>query len=141
MSKKIVDGFLVSLLILTSSSLCFGGMQSENYRIARSVQSGGGVFMASESFVVDATLGQASPVGLSSSAAYDLQAGFWFYVLLKGDLNGDGEVNLADLVLSLQLMAGMSTSDVRWRADVNRDGRIGLAEAVYILGKTAGLRD
>ena len=116
-------------------------MESENYRMARSVQSGGGAFMASESFVVDATLGQASTIGLSSSAGHELQAGFWFYVLLKGDLNGDGEVNLADLVLSLQLMAGLSTSDVRWRADINRDGRISLAEAVYILGKTAGLRD
>jgi hypothetical protein len=132
---------LIITFVLGSAMTCPAGMESENYRIARSVQSGGGAFMASESFVVDATLGQTSPIGLSSSAAYDLQAGFWFYVLLKGDLNGDGEVNLADLVLSLQLMAGMSVSDVRWRADVNRDGRIGLAEAVYILGKTADLRD
>jgi hypothetical protein len=60
---------------------------------------------------------------------------------MKGDLNGDGEVNLADLVLSLQLMVGMSIPDMRWGADVNRDGQIGLAEALYILGRMAGLRD
>lgn len=141
MGQKILEAFLVGAFILTSSSLCFGSMQSANYHITRSVQSGGGVFMVSENYAVGATLGEAPGNGLASSATYYLQAGFWFSVLMKGDLNGDGEVNLADLVLSLQLMVGMSTPDMRWGADVNRDGQIGLAEALYILGRMAGLRD
>ena len=59
---------------------------------------------------------------------------------MKGDVNGDGIIDLADLVLSLQLLAGMSASDVHRGADVNVDGQIGLAEAIFILGKAAGLR-
>ena len=59
---------------------------------------------------------------------------------MKGDINGDGRVDLADLVLSLQLLAGMSASDVHTGADVNTDGHIGLPEAIFILGKAAGLR-
>jgi hypothetical protein len=58
-----------------------------------------------------------------------------------GDVNGDGVIDLADLVLSLQLLSGMGASGVNRGGDVNADGRIGLAKALYILGKAAGLRD
>ena len=96
--------------------------------------------MGSENYMAGATLGQASPIGPSSSENSAVQAGFWFSVLMKGDVNGDGVIDLADLVLSLQLVTGMTASDVHRGADVNRDGQIGLAEAMYILGKAAGLR-
>jgi hypothetical protein len=141
MRRKMLEGFLIGVIILTFSALCFGGMESENYRISKSVQSAGGAFMASENYVMFSTLGQASGIGRSSSASYGVQAGFWISILTKGDVNGDGKVDLADLVLSLQLLIGMSASDVHRGADVNGDGHIGLAEAIFVLGKAAGLRD
>ena len=96
--------------------------------------------MASENYVAAATLGQASAIGLSSSAGYAVQAGFWFSIFMKGDVNWDGKVDLANLVLSLQALTGLSPAGVHRGADVNGDNQIGLAEALYILGKAAGTR-
>ncbi len=58
-----------------------------------------------------------------------------------GDVNGDGDVTLADAVLSLKICAGedMSGQNISTAADVNTDGKIGIAEAVFVLRKTAGL--
>jgi len=97
--------------------------------------------MISENYAAFGTLGQGSGAGSSSSAGYAVQAGFWFSILEEGDLNGDGIIDLADLVISLQVLAGSSPPRVQRGADVNGDGTIGLAEAIYILGKAAGLRD
>ena len=62
-----------------------------------------------------------------------------------GDVNGDHSTNLADAILSLQVMAGMNPDGIRTGyatsgADVNEDGKIGLAEVIYILQHVAGLR-
>ena len=141
MREKMWRLFLVGTFLFNFWTLCFAGMESENYRIPRSVQSGGGAFMASENHVAGATLGQTSAIGLSRSAGYGVQAGFWNFILMKGDVNGDGEVDLADLVLSLQVLTGMAPANLHRGADVDADGQIGLAEAIYILGKAAGLRD
>jgi hypothetical protein len=140
MINKALKGLLVAALVLGSPTLCQAGMESESYRITRSVLSGGGAFMGSENYNMDSTLGQASGTGISLSEHYAVQAGFWFSVLMRGDVNGDGVIDLADVVLSLQLLSGMSASDLHRGADVNADGRIGLAEAIFILGKAAGLR-
>jgi len=61
---------------------------------------------------------------------------------LYGDVNGDGDVNLTDMVIVLKLQADLDrTKDYyNMKADVNGDNRIGSAEAVYILQKTAELR-
>ncbi|MCX6574800.1 MAG: dockerin type I repeat-containing protein, partial [Candidatus Aminicenantes bacterium] len=65
--------------------------------------------------------------------------------VLKGDINGDGNVNLADAILALQVNAGMAPSGIRSGyaasgADVNGNGKVGEAEAIYILQYVAGLR-
>jgi hypothetical protein len=58
-----------------------------------------------------------------------------------GDVNGDGYVNLADAILTLQTLSGMAPSETIYKnADVNGDGEIGLAEVIYILQKVAGMR-
>lgn len=64
---------------------------------------------------------------------------------IKGDLNADGSVTIADAILALQVLGGMNPSGVRADfagsgADVNGDARIGAAELVYILQKVALLR-
>jgi hypothetical protein len=57
-----------------------------------------------------------------------------------GDITGDGVVDLADLILVLQILAQNSELPVYANADVNDDGRIGLSEAIYILQKLSELR-
>ena len=140
MRHKALVSLLIAVSVFGPAALCQAGMGSENYLVLKPTQSAGGAFMASENYYTGSTLGQTSGIGPTSSSSYAVQAGFWFSVLMKGDVNGDGIIDLADLILSVQLLAGMSPSDVNKGADVNADGRIGLAEAVFILGKAAGLR-
>lgn len=64
----------------------------------------------------------------------------------KGALNGDGEVNLADAILSLQVLSGNSPAGIRSDyvssgADVNGDNKIGLEEILFILQKVSSLRN
>lgn len=52
----------------------------------------------------------------------------------KGDLNGDGEVNIADAVTVLNAMAGQ---DIPGNADVNGDGEVNIADFVTVLNLMA----
>ena len=58
----------------------------------------------------------------------------------KGDVNGSLKADLADAVLALQVVAGMSPGGVYAEADVNGDQKIGLEEAVYALQIVAEIR-
>jgi subtilisin family serine protease len=61
--------------------------------------------------------------------------------VLKGDVNGDSNIDLADAILCLKVMSGKaSAAEVYMEADVNGDGKIGMAEVIYILQKAASLR-
>jgi len=58
-----------------------------------------------------------------------------------GDANGNGVVDLTDLVLILQLLSGIDPQQpISLSADVDIDTKIGLAEAIYVMQKVAGLR-
>ena len=59
-----------------------------------------------------------------------------------GDVNGDGVVNLSDVILALQVMSGMTPTgqNIFMSADINGDGKIGLPEVIYILQKVSGIR-
>jgi len=50
-----------------------------------------------------------------------------------GDVNHDGEVNLTDAILALQVLAGLAPEGVYVGADLNNDGKIDLVEVIYIL--------
>lgn len=52
---------------------------------------------------------------------------------VPGDVNGDGSVDLADVILVLRMMTHMHDGHIHVNADVNGDGRIGQAESIYIL--------
>ncbi|MDY6950590.1 MAG: dockerin type I repeat-containing protein [Thermodesulfobacteriota bacterium] len=59
----------------------------------------------------------------------------------KGDVNGDGNVDLADAIFALRILVGLEPAgEIRLDADVNGDSRIGLEEIFYIMGRIAGLR-
>jgi len=59
-----------------------------------------------------------------------------------GNVNNDTTVDLKDVILSIQVSAGLTpTSYVYKKCDINGDGKIGLEEAVYDLQVVAGLRE
>ncbi len=61
---------------------------------------------------------------------------------VKGDMDGDGSLTLADLIIVLRICAGenVSPETALSVADVNDDNRVGPAEAVYILLEISGMR-
>ncbi len=56
-----------------------------------------------------------------------------------GDMNRDGNVDLADTALALQVLSGMKPV-VDSYLDINGDSRLGTEEAIYILQKFSGFR-
>ena len=58
----------------------------------------------------------------------------WGPELIKGDVNGDGEVNIADINALIDLiLVGPSTADNLQSADVNGDGEINIADVNAII--------
>jgi cyclophilin family peptidyl-prolyl cis-trans isomerase len=58
-----------------------------------------------------------------------------------GDVDNNGQIDISDVILSLQAAAGKDTSSgISSDADVNADAAVGLAEAAYGLQIVAGVR-
>ena len=74
------------------------------------------------------------------SAVGDASINYVIGAVAKGDVNGDGEVDLADLVTILKVLTGATVSNPYVGADVNGDGKIGLHDAIYVLQVVAELR-
>ena len=115
----------------------YAEMTSTNYRITSTVLSGGGNAMSSVSFRLESTLGQPGTICSSSSDSYSIDSGFWHTVLLSviGDVNGDGSVDLEDVITALQVVTGQTPENIIKAADVDGDGVIGLIEALSVLHK------
>ena len=59
----------------------------------------------------------------------------------KGDLDADGEINIKDVILALQVASFVNTHvPIYTMADINEDGKIGLEEAMYALEVISGAR-
>ena len=52
--------------------------------------------------------------------------------IVKGDVNGDGQVDLTDVVLAMQVLSLMSPSATIYR-QAGGDQKIGLQDIIYIL--------
>ena len=78
-----------------------------------------------------------SPITIAGLLGIDLAG-----TIGAGDLNGDGAVTMADVVLALQLLSGMDMTGktINLRADADGNGKISTSELIFILQKTAGLR-
>ena len=83
----IITGFAVGLF-LTAVPGAFAGMQSDSYAITADVVSGGGGAMTSDSYQLQSTIGQPSPlmdqIDPPYSTNYDLYPGFWYTLSATG---------------------------------------------------------
>jgi hypothetical protein len=57
---------------------------------------------------------------------------------IRGDVNGDGQVGIADIVAVTGYMAGTNSNVSLAAADVNGDGQVGIADIVAITDIMAG---
>jgi len=80
-----------------------------------------------------------SPFQINDYQITDFGSSWVSYVPTPGDINGDGQINLTDVILTLQIVSGSDITGVQHSRDVNSDGVIGLAEAIYILKYIAEL--
>ncbi|MBQ4367494.1 MAG: dockerin type I repeat-containing protein [Muribaculaceae bacterium] len=56
--------------------------------------------------------------------------------LLKGDVNGDGEISVADITALVNIVLSseqLTDPDLFYRADVNSDGEIGIADITSLV--------
>jgi YVTN family beta-propeller protein len=62
-------------------------------------------------------------------------------VIRKGDLNGDGAVNVADALVGLQVTLGLRKADSNILAtgDLNGDGRVNLADVLIVMRLALGM--
>lgn len=58
----------------------------------------------------------------------------------SGDIDGDDDVDLADAIAGLKILADIPPATVNLDADVNQDGRIGLEDVIFVLQKVGELR-
>jgi len=65
----------------------------------------------------------------------------WFKFGMKGDINGDGLINILDLVRCVNIILGIPpppTSYEQWAADVNNDGLVNVVDVVAIVNIILG---
>lgn len=64
-------------------------------------------------------------------------------VLVTGDIDDNGTVDLTDAILVLEVISrkDITSDDITAVTDVNGNGKIGLQEAIYILQKVSELRE
>jgi hypothetical protein len=86
------------------------------------------------------------PLSFPESAELNMPLKWTAFGAVKGDLNGDDDLNLIDAIISMQTLSGLNTSAyIRTGypssgADINEDNSVGLAEAIYILQGLSQLR-
>ena len=85
-------------------------------------------------------LGEESDVEIKASSPKWFKADYFRLTyesaeaLKKGDVNGDGEVNISDIVAIINTMAGTAT----WPGDVNGDNSIDISDIVMVINIMAG---
>ena len=65
----------------------------------------------------------------------------YFYIkvdALKGDVNGDGKVNVSDVSALINMILGVTAMD-QTRADVNGDGRVNVSDVTALINIILGI--
>lgn len=109
------------------------------------------VFTPAAPLAEGATYTAVVTTGARDAGATPLQADYtWSFTtariqtvpaVVKGDVTGDGKVNISDATLALRLAVGLqaATADQLKAADFNGDGRIAVNEVMLILRAAVGL--
>lgn len=135
---------LISVVMLASQAFA-GPMESANYKMPASVIGSGGGSASSANYQLEATIGEPA-IGPADSTNYDLYAGFLAALMAilprAGDVNADGVVDTADVVLLLQITGGLknATDGQPANGDVTGNGRIDLDDAAKVLRYLNGLQ-
>jgi PKD repeat protein len=144
---------LIGLLCLIATASAMG---STSFDLSWNVIGGGGGALTSPSYTMSSTVGQIA--GLSSSTSYKLQAGYWVadscgslaVIALPGyaslptdpdgdciyeDLNGNGRLDFADVVLYFNQMEWIAQNEPVSAFDLNGNSRIDFADIVKLFGE------
>ena len=147
-------------IILVIGLLCLAGtaaaMGSANFDLSWNVIGGGGGSLTSTSYMLGGTVGQIT--GISTSTNYRLHAGFWVFDscgslpidplpgytnvptdpdgdCIYEDLNANGRLDFADVVLYFNQMAWISANEPIAAFDLNGNNRIDFADIVALFNE------
>ncbi len=141
----IVGIALVAVLAVTWSALAQTGALDVPWF---SVDGGGGT-SAGGNFTLDGTIGQAD-AGRLAGGDFAVEGGFIPGVAVPpvlavtcGDLNDDGDVNVFDAIMELQIIVGLITpTETQVKVgDVVRDGAIDVFDVILLLQHIVGLTE
>jgi len=130
----VAKGIVALALIVGVAAICGAESSSTNYVLEQSVMGSAGGPASSASYSLDSTLGQPTPIGVSTSASYTLEAGFWYQrAYLPGDVNDDCKVNILDLIFIRNHLNMSPTSNPdAAKADVNGDGKVNILDLIMV---------
>ncbi len=118
----------------------------QNFRISWDVFDSAGGSGSSDSFKLQDSVGQSSPIGESGSVSYKIYAGFHVPLAIfpppkPGDVSNNGEVTAYDAAMVLQHVVGLITLSPKQQktADVTGDETVSALDAAWILQYTVGL--
>ncbi len=142
---------VVAIFLISVSVSCADSATSGNYTLNNGTLSNSGGSSASSNFQQKGNA-RIYSTEQSRGTLYAIQSGIPHIVpsvILYGDLNGDGIVDVADALRSLKIAIGLitPTASDQSRGDVGplvngkvvADGKIDITDAVLILEKTVGL--
>ena len=62
------------------------------------------------------------------------------YAIIKGDVNGDGKVNVGDIMAVINVMAGQGGEAEKAAADLNGDGSVNVGDIMAVINIMAGIK-
>lgn len=118
-----------SVACLFAAAACTSTVDAQPFDLTwHTIDSGGGMCIGG-SFEVDGTIGQHDVGTISTGGGFALIGGFWAattnQMIILGDVNGDGVVNLLDVA---PFVDAVSSGLYIPEADINQDGVINLLD-------------
>lgn len=125
-----------AVLILAATAAAVHAQPAPSIQLDwNTIDGGGGMFSFSRALQLGGTIGQHDAGTTMSGGGLTLTGGFWVVTTTGGgapcigDLNGDGQVSLADLTLLLSEFGCVANCT----ADLTNDGQVSLADLTLLL--------
>ncbi|UCB52288.1 MAG: dockerin type I repeat-containing protein [Candidatus Zixiibacteriota bacterium] len=112
------------------------GDSKQGYRLVTDAISGFGGKSESDSYRIPVNSGgQPSPAGLSASTSWGAKAGYVYTTQVdRGDVNGDGIINVGDVVFLVNYLYRSGEEPVPLEAgDITCDGIVNVGDVVYLV--------